>query len=225
MKILIGRDSNSSKLLLTAEGKTVMIEASDVPPTVGSQHCQLDIDGNTIKLRNLDINNYTYVNGHAIELKTIQSTDQISLGVDKYPLLWNYVEQLLPPMADIRHLREVWNSYEQQNIDLQIAERRFNTLRSVTGLITMAAIALSIVTGGRSHWYVALYAVAIAVSLLFFIKAYRDAAKIPHKRQELTRQFQRDYCCPHCGHNLGSQSYEILIQNATCPYCKTKFLH
>lgn len=225
MKIQIGRDIVSSKLLLTADGKSVLSDKADVPASVSKEHCLIEIVDNTIKLQNLDINNYTYVNGMAVEAKTIKKNDRIELGRDHYLLDWKSLESLLPPVADIRPLKAVWENYEKQNIALQIDERRFNTLRSITGLITMVAIALSIATGGRSVWYVALYAVAIVASLVFFIKAYRDASKMPYRRQELARQFQHDYVCPHCGRFLGNQSYEIVSQNTCCPYCKTKFIH
>ena len=225
MKIQIGRDLSTSKLRLTNGEKSVLTDRADVSLTVSPEHCEIDVEDNCIKLRNLDINNYTYVNGQAVEAKTIQKTDKVELGTDRYPFDWKSLDGILPPMADIRPLRNVWDSYEQQNIDLQIDERRFNTLRSITGLITMVAIALSIATGGRSPWYLLLYGVAITASLVFFVKAYRDAAKIPQKRQELTKKFQHDYVCPHCGRFLGNQSYDILTQNTCCPYCKTKFIH
>lgn len=225
MKIQIGRDLVTSKLRLTLDDKSVLTEKADVPPSVSREHCQIEMEDNIIRLRNLDINNYTYVNGQAVEAKVIQSTDKIELSSSHYLLNWEEVEKLLPPVADIRPLKEVWEEYEQRNIDLQIDERRFNTLRSITGLITMIAIALSIATGGRSPWYLVLYGVAITASLIFFVKAYRDAAKIPQQRQELTKKFQREYVCPHCGHFLGNQSYDILAQNTNCPYCKAQFIH
>ena len=226
MEIQIGRDAASSRLMLTINGKKEKAGPSNVPATVSPEHCLIVVSNDyTIKLKNSDINNYTYVNGQAVEVKTISKGDRIELGCDHYLLEWDTLEKHLPPIADIHPLKDVWEHYEQQNIDLQIDERRFNTLRSITGLITMIAIVLSIATGGRSKWYFVLYGLAITASLIFFIKAYRDAAKIPQQRKELTKKFQREYTCPHCGHFLGSQPYEILTQNSCCPYCKAKFIH
>lgn len=222
MEIRIGRDIETTKLKLTDGDKTVLYGASRVPSSVLQEHCLLEIRDNTMRIKNLDINAYTYVNNLAVESKTVSRDDQVMLGADHYPLNWQALSSFL---IDIRPLQEVWNHYERQNISLQIAERKFNTLRSATGLITMVAIVLSIATGGRSLWYIVLYAIAILFSLLFFVKAYFDSSKIPQKRQDLTRQFQREYLCPHCGHFLGNQSYELLTQNDCCPYCKTKFIH
>ena len=225
MEILIGRDSKTSRLQLVSNKKGVLCSSDSIPLSVCKEHCKLIVTDDIIKLQNLDINAYTFVNGQAVERKTVTRKDAIALGTDRYPFDWRYLDEFVPPVADIKKLEIIWNEYENQNIALQIAERKFNTLRSATGLITMAAIALSIATGGRSAWYLVLYALAIAISLIFFVKAYLDSSKMPQKRQQLNRQFQRDYVCPHCGHFLGNQSYEILIQNDHCSYCKAKFIH
>jgi len=225
MKIEIGRDCASSKLRLTVDDKQVLSAKADVPSSVSTNHCLIEINDQLIRLKNLDINNYTFVNGQAVEAKTIQPTDRIELGRDRYPLDWKSLESLLPPVADIRPLKVVWENYEKESMALQVSERRFNTLRSVTGLITMVAIVLGITTGRQSRLSVVLYGIAIVVSLLFFVKAFLDSSKFPQKRQELTKRFQRDYVCPHCGRFIGSQSYDILAQNTCCPYCKTKFIH
>lgn len=222
--IIIGRDANTGQLLLSGVGKSGTYD-NNVPQDISEQHCRLDFNQGIIRLKNLDINNDTFVNGQAIESKTITRSDKIALGASRFPISWEAIDAIVPPEADIHLLQEVWNEYERQNVKLQIDERRFNTLRSATGLITMVAIALSIATGGRSIWYMALYALAIIASIIFFIKAYRDSSKIPQIRQELNHQFQRDYVCPHCGRFLGNQSYHILSQNTQCPYCRVKFIH
>ena len=223
MEIIIGRDSATGRLKLTTGGKTELWGNADVPPTVLPEHCQLTVDGNTMRIKNLDINAYTYINNQAIESKAVTISDLITFGTSRYPLNWKALSSFLP--ADIRPLQQVWEEYENQNVALQIAERKFNTLRSATGIITMAAIALSIATGGRSIWYIALYAMAIIISLVFFVKAYLDSSKMPQRKQQLIRQFQKDYSCPHCGHFLGNQPYDILAQSDHCPYCQTKFIH
>ena len=222
--IIIGRDANTGQLLLNGVGKSGTY-GNHVPEDISEQHCRLEFNQGIIRLKNLDINNYTYVNGLAVESKAITRKDEITLGASRFPLSWEAINAIIPPEADIRPLQEVWNEYELQNVKLQIDERKFNTLRSTTGLITMVAIALSIATGGKSMWYITLYALAILASVIFFIKAYRDSSKIPQKRQKLSRQFQNDYVCPHCGRFLGNQSYHILAQNDQCPYCRVKFIH
>lgn len=213
MEIIIGRDTQSGKLSLIVDGKGEI---------QGHQHCKLTINNGKMRLQNLDINNYTYVNGQSIESKAVTLHDSIELGKDHYHVDWSLLKPYLP--IDISLLKKIWEDYEAENLKLQIKERKFNALRSVTGLITMLAIALSIAGGGRNKWYLVLYGVAIIVSVAFFIKAYMDSSKLPQKRQDLSKQFQRDYVCPHCGHFMGNQSYDILAQNGSCPYCKKQFI-
>lgn len=223
MEIIIGRDIQGGDLLLTVDGKDQQIATKDsVPASIGSQHCKLTINNGLMRLKNLDVNNYTYVNGQSIESKAVTMEDKIELGSDHYLIDWTLLKPFLP--IDIRPLKKVWDHYEAENLKIQIKERKFNALRSATGLITMLAIALSIAGGGRNKWYLALYAIAIIVSVAFFIKAYMDSSKLPQKRQELSKQFQRDYVCPHCGHFMGNQPYDILAQNGCCPYCKKHFI-
>ena len=224
MEIIIGRDPNNGQLTFTIDDKESQTVSSGIlPSSIAQSHCKLIVNQHQMRLMNLDVNNYTYVNGQSIESKAITPNNKIELGSDRYLLNWEDISPLLP--ADISPLKAVWDCYEDKNIKLQIAERKFNTLRSMTGLITMVAIALSIASGGKSIWYIVLYGVAIVISLVFFVKAYRDASKIPQKRQELNKTFQHDYVCPHCGHFLGNQSYDILAQNTHCPYCKKQFIH
>lgn len=225
MEILIGRDENSGRMKLTAEGRSVLYGTDRLPNSVLPEHLKLTIADGTIRLKNLNINAYTYVNGQAVESKTITKETTIEIGTNHVRFDWRALDEFIPAEVDIHPLQAIWNTYENENIALQIAERKFNTLRSTTGIITMAAIALSIATGGKSQWYFLLYGFAIVVSVVFFVKAYRDSSKMPQKRQELNRAFQRDYVCPHCGHFMGNQPYEILTQNSHCPYCKAKFIH
>jgi len=222
MDIIIGRDAITSQLNITVGEKEVLWGPKNgVPPTVGVRHCKLTVTGKGIRIDNLDINNHTFVNGKEVESKGVTRQDRIELGAKRYQLDWTAIDAIA---ADIRPLEQVWNNYEHQRIKLQISERRFNTLRSATGLIIMIAIALSIITGRQGMWYIVLYAVAILISLGLFVKAWKNAASIPQKTQQLSQQFQRDYVCPHCKRFLGNQSFHILSQNDNCPYCKTQFI-
>ena len=67
-----------------------------------------------------------------------------------------------------------------------------------------------------------LYLLGILISVGFTVKAYKDSSKGPLRQKQLTEEFQQHYVCPHCHHFLGFQSYEVLMQNEACPYCKAK---
>ena len=115
-----------------------------------------------------------------------------------------------------------WDEYQEKKLQQQIAERKFNTLKSATGLITMLAIVLNLIHKSDTL-YIVLYVIAILISLAFTIKAYVESSKLPQEMQALTDKFQQEYQCPKCHHFLGSQSYDLLRQNKNCPYCKVNF--
>lgn len=226
MTITIGRDVTTSRLSLVYNGKNYLYGLSgSVPQSVSPSHIQLECKGGVFYVKNLDVNNYTYVDGLGVETKMISRNNHIELGKDHYVVEWKAIDEVIPPAVDIRPLEKVWDDFDAHRLDQQIADRRFNSLRSATGLITMGAIALSMLTGRKSILFVFIYVLAILVSVAFTIKAYKDASAVPQRTKRMNDKFQKDYVCPHCGHFLGNQSYEVLSQNVCCPYCKTKFIH
>ena len=226
MIVQVGRDTGVPRLVMTVNGQPVWYgQKADVPDSVSSSHCTLEETGDMIRLRNTNLNNETFVNGQSVLTKVINRGDRIELGSAHYPLDWSAIDKVLPPKIYIGHLEKIWNDYEKQRMELQIAERKFNSIRSATGIITMLAIALSMMLGRQNVWYVVLYSFAVIASALLTYKAYRNAAAVPQKQQALSKQFQKDYVCPHCHRFIGNQSYDLLSQNACCPYCKTQFVH
>lgn len=225
MEIIIGRDAETAQLRIETGGKVVRhSNVGSVPKNVSRQHCSIvmDADGK-MTVKNLKAENETFVNGRSVESKAVKEGDRIELGESKYAVDWKAIMSVMPVVADIRPLEKVWTNYQEERLEQQIKERRFGTLRSATGLITMVAIALSMFTGRDSTIYLILYGAAIVISLAFTVKAYRESANAPRRMQELSDKFQKDYVCPKCGHFLGMQSYDILKQNDGCPYCKAKY--
>ena len=60
---------------------------------------------------------------------------------------------------------------------------------------------------------------AVAVSLVFFVIAFRESSKIPLKQNELTEEAKHNYKCPSCGSLLSLQDYDLLKQTKGCPHC------
>lgn len=224
MDIIIGRDANTSQLRITQGQQSKAFGAIGcVPATVSRQHCSLtsNSDG-TYKIVNLKPQNVTYVNGMEVMAKVITERDRIELGPNKFLVSWDWVKNLVPQVVDFRPLKRIWQEYDKHKLDQQIADRKFNSLRGVTGLITMGLIALSIAFPEfrETPLYIGIYSLAILISVGFTYKAYQDSSKGPMRTKELNDDFQRHYVCPHCHHFLGFQSYDVLIQNTACPYCK-----
>lgn len=224
MEIIVGRDQTTRQLSIVKDGKRKLYGLpNSVPMDVSRNHVSLQPLGNgTWQVKNLKEQNVTFVNGIAIESKTVSEKDKIELGNSHYLLSWNALSEPKVETVDIRPLKSIWEEYDNQRIQNQIAERRFNAARSATGIITMLAIACSFILG-HGPIYLVLYALAISVSVLFTIQAYRKSTEVPQQQRELSKQFQHRYVCPKCGHFMGFTDYDILIQNDACPYCKAKY--
>ena len=223
-EIKIGRDSATGLLRLTMGTKTTVVkEAPPCSAGVGREHAVLTVgDDGLMVVRNLNIENDLYVNGIGVESKRVTVSDNIEMGRERYRLPWDILQPLLPTFADISPLQQVWDDYESRSLKLEISERRFGVLRSATGLITMAAIMLSIFAG-RNVLYIVLYALAGLISVAFFIVAYLSASRIPQQRRQLRQQAEEHYCCPVCGGHFTLQKFEQLRQSKRCHNCGALF--
>ena len=224
MEIIIGRDPQTQQLCIIKDGHSKQCgQPGSVPMDVSRQHLSLQPAGNGKWIaKNLNDRNMTFVNGIAIESKTISEQDKVELGNSRYLFGWDVLNEPQEETADIRPLKSIWQDYDTQRLEIQIADRQFNAARSATGIITMLAIACSVVLG-HGPVYIILYALAIGISVAFTVLAYRKSKQVPHQQHALNKQFQQRYVCPKCGHFMGFQDYDILEQNDACPYCKTKF--
>ncbi len=224
MEYTIGRDAQTRQLLVTGGGKVKRVgQAGSVPMDVSRQHLSLSsLPDGRWQLRNLNNQNVTFVNGMAVESKTIAEGDKVELGPSHYLFPWEAVREPKVETVDIRPLKRVWEEYDKEQFELQVAERKFNAARSATGIITMLAIACSFILG-HDTIYLVLYALAIGISLIFAIQAYSKAQDVPRQQRDMKERFERNYVCPKCGHFMGYQKYDILIQNDACPYCKAKY--
>jgi len=224
MEIIIGRDQSTRKLCVIKDGNSKLYgQPNSVPMDVSRHHISLQPAGaDKWQIKNLNERNVTFVNGIAVESKTISEKDKVELGNSHYLLSWDALQEPKVETVDIRPLKKIWVDYDNQRIDIQIAERKFNAARSATGIITMLAIACSLILG-HGPIYLILYALAIGISVAFTIQAYQKSTDVPKQQRDLNKQFQQRYVCPKCGHFMGFTDYDILVQSDACPYCKTKY--
>ncbi len=224
MEIIIGRDPQARQLCIIKDGNSKLFgQPGSVPMDVSRHHISLQPVGtNRWQIKNLNERNVTFVNGIAVENKTISESDKVELGNSHYLFQWSALSEPKVETIDIRPLKKIWTEYDEQRLELQIAERKFNAARSATGIITMLAIACSFILG-HGPIYLFLYALAIVISLVFTYQAYQKSSEVPRQQKEINKSFQRRYVCPKCGHFMGFQDYDILAQNDACPYCKKKY--
>ena len=224
MEIIIGRDQQTRQLCIIKDGSSKPFgQPGSVPMDVSRHHASLRPEGaGKWHIKNLNERNVTFVNGIAVESKSISENDKVELGNSHYLFQWSALSELKVETVDIRPLKKIWTEYDEQRLELQIAERKFSAARSATGIITMIAIACSLILG-HGPIYLLLYALAIGISVVFTYQAYQKSSEVPRRQQEMNKSFQQRYTCPKCGHFMGFQDYDVLIQNDACPYCKTKY--
>lgn len=224
MEIIIGRDQTTRQLSVVKDGVSKLHgNPNSVPMDVSRHHISLQ-PAETGKwiIKNLNERNVTFVNGIAVESKTISESDKVELGNSHYLFPWTALQEPKVETVDIRPLKQIWTEYDEQKFSTQIAERKFNAARSATGIITMLAIACSIILG-HGPVYIMLYAIAIGISLIFTYQAYQKSTEVPQQQREMSKRFQQRYVCPKCGHFMGFQDYDVLSQADACPYCRIKY--
>jgi len=223
--IFIGRDAASSALNINVNNNAQVVGApGSVPKSVSRQHCQLTInDDGSIHLKNINPQNTTFVNGVAVMSKTVTRGDKVELGGDRYLLNWNLIDKAMPKEADIRPLKAVWETYINETKAVTQSRQRFQTLRGIVPVLTMSAVLIGYLSGGRGIVFLAIYAIVIALTIFFVIKSWKDIPKDEEQMKEIKDRLTQNYCCPECGYFFGFQEYSILSRNIDyCPRCKTK---
>ena len=90
MEIIIGRDQQTRQLCIIKDGNSGLYgQANSVPMDVSRHHISLvPAGGGKWKIKNLNEKNVTFVNGIAVESKTISESDRIELGNSHYLFSW-----------------------------------------------------------------------------------------------------------------------------------------
>ena len=179
MEILIGRDQQTRQLCIVKDGNTKLYgQPGSVPMDVSRHHVSLEpVGAGKWKIKNLNERNVTFVNGIAVESKTISENDNVELGNSHYLFSWAALQEPKVETIDIRPLKQIWEKYDKGNLALDIAERKFNVIRSATGIISMSAIACAFIFGQGSTLQKALYGLAIGISAIFFVIAHNKARR------------------------------------------------
>lgn len=242
IEIVIGRDGRTSQLKISIGQQSKSFGAQgSVPQTVSRQHCSITVNDNgTFTLKNLKLQNVTFVNGQQVDTKIIKENDTIELGPNKYLVSWNTLKSVIPAKAEvvsIEPLKKIWDRYQLENEKVEIRKQQLaikkqkqNLLRGLTGIFIPLAIVLSVFAGGRDNpLFILLYSLPGIITLMMTISQYNnikedESSIISDREQKKERdlRFRRDYSCPKCGKYL-SMPYDVLERYDSCPYCKVKF--
>ena len=224
MEIIIGRDQNTRQLSIVKDGNSKLYgQPNSVPMDVSRHHISLQPAGNgKWQIKNLNEQNVTFVNGIAVESKTISESDKIELGNSHYLFSWSALQEPKVETVDIRQLKRVWDEYNSANIEIRKRQKNIGLLASIPIGITMLGGLLSGVAPDDLKPFAYVFTViALVVMLYGFYRRFTDNSI--EEQEEIKKTFQRRYVCPKCGHFMGFQDYDILTQSDACPYCKTKY--
>lgn len=224
MEIIIGRDQQTRKLSVVKDGSSKLYGQPDsVPMDVSRHHISLQPVGDgKWQIKNLNERNVTFVNGIAVENKTISENDKVELGNSHYLFQWAALSEPKVETIDIRSLKKIWDDYQQNDIAIRNRQKNNGLLASVPlGFSMLGGIIAGVAPEIRG---VALVFTGIAF-ILFIYGLYRrsqDNSTVELKR--LQDDFDKKWVCPKCKHPLTCfRSYTILSQSDSCPYCKTKY--
>lgn len=225
MEVTIGRDYKSRRLTVVRDGKVQFVgQPGSVPMDVSKQHATFTQQkDDTWELRNLNALNVTFVNGLAVEKKTVSDTDKIELGSSHYLVSWEIIKGPKVETVDVRPLKRVWEEYNNANIEIRKRQKNNGLLASVPMLFTISGTAVTaLIPEAYRAYSLGFTIVALLIMAYGFYKRYTDNSI--DEQEELKQQFQKRYTCPKCGHFMGHESYDILIQNESCRFCKAKFI-
>ena len=222
-QIIIGRDQQTRKLCVITDGNARLCgQVGSVPMDVSRQHLSLKpVGSGKWTVRNLNERNVTFVNGVAVESKTVSEQDKIELGNSRYLFAWDILHEPKEETIDIRQLKQVWDDYQQADLAIRNRQKNTGLLASIPlGFSMLGGIIAGVAPDIRE---VALLFTGIAFVLFLYGLWRRMQDNTAAELKTLQEDFERKWICPKCKRFLNFRSYTILEQSDACPYCKTKF--
>ncbi len=225
---IIGREKNSDqpRIQITTNDHIDFIGKPGIADkSISREHCRLvRQDDGCLYIENIKPGLCTYVNGLLVEKKIITMDDRIELGKNKLRIDLSVIFEPSKDMYAIDHLKSVWDNYQKEKLDMQIKERRWNAIRSGTGIFTGVSMLLAIVPGMGDIRYIFLV-ISLLLTLYFFVVALRKSSKIPMQINQLDENFHDDYVCPNpkCRRFLGYTPYKDIKKMTSCPSCRVNY--
>ena len=195
--------------------------------TVSRQHCKITDNGDgTFMLEGISESG-TFVNGRRIIKKIVTSDTIVQLG----PSFTISVKDILAQgtatdtasesqnteavttsasSEKFKQLKRIYDDYVQAKVDLQ----KGKSVSTASAVLPYAIGAIPGVGG-----------VARAVIMGWNAKKKNDSQRdTPEQLEAISKKFKIMYVCPICGHFLGDNPYEQLVNRNKCDYCKKNWL-
>lgn len=230
MEILIGRENTDQRRLQITVGDIAKLygKPGSVPKSVSRSHCKLIVSGEKYMIESLTDCNSIYVNGKEVLSKYLKKGDKVQLGEDHYELDWEVIMDLCLNALNgysLVHLKLIWERYDKEKLNMQIATGRFNAISSVTGLMSSAGMICYFIPSLPDFTRAICLVIGFVLGGTFMAIRYSNSSKLPMKQRELEQWFHKNYICPNpkCRRFLGNQPFDDLVKNVGCPYCKSKY--
>ena len=225
MEVIVGREQQSRRLTVARDGKVQLAgQPGSVPMDVSRQHAAFrSVNNGSWEVHNLNARNVTFVNGIAIEKKVVTEKDKVELGNSHYLLSWDVIRGPKVETVDIRPLQRIWEWYEYTQLEAKEKERRTQNIQKLGGILSTCGL-LFFFSGGLGYLRFILMGISVLIAIFFFMRGFSSDSSLNLKMNELGKEFRKKYTCPKCGHFMGNEPYDVLIQNDGCKFCKAKYI-
>lgn len=231
IELIIGREAGAEKprLAVYQNGQPAFFGTpGSVPKGVSRKHVRVTIDEESrMVVEDITDDNFMYINGVDCKRKKgVSINDTIELGPTRYKLDLDAILKGLSgkQVYSIGHLKEIYENYQKEKMDMQIWMGKMNAASMVPGIISTISMLVMLVWQSTLPRII-LGTVAVGGMVFFFVFRARTAESNPKKMKEMEERYRETYVCPNpmCKHFLGTISYKEILKNRSCPYCRTKF--
>ena len=234
MEVIIGREEGARRLHCVADGKVFNIGAAGtVPTSVSRQHCKLTINGRSITIENLKVQNVTYVDGNQIFSKAITPTNKVQLGEERYTVPLQQIialvmgqQQTQTPTYSLRPLAKVWKEYDRQKMAIQENAAKNANRQRLQGILSLLGMCIGFIPGIDQTFRIVIVVAALGIAVYFFLKGQMGDT-VQKQIHDLDEEFAKKYKCPNpqCGRPFGAIPYRQIEYNKSCLACGCKYTH
>ena len=187
MEIVIGRDQQTRQLCVVKDGSSKLFgQPGSVPMDVSRHHLSLQpVGAGKWQIKNLNERNVTFVNGIAIESKTVSENDKVELGNSHYFLNWAALSEPKVETVDIRPLEKIWDWYETTQIEMRESERKTQNIQRLSGILSSCGI-LFMFAEGLGYTRFVLTGMSVLIAVFFFIRGMSSDSSLNIKLNDLS---------------------------------------
>lgn len=243
MEIIIGREEGARRLHCIADGREFNVgQAGCVPASVSRKHCKIVINGSSMSIENLKPHNITFVDGNQVFCKGITASSRVQLGNERFTVPLQQILQLatgqqtvgntgapqqpLAPSFSLRPMEDVWNAYNQRNLDIVAEAAKSANRQKLQGILSMLGMCVGFIPGIDQTLRIVIIVGALLVAIYFFLKG-SNGDTVQQQQNDLDTEFAKKYKCPNpsCGKPFGRQPYHMIKYNKQCFACGCKYTH